>query len=65
MKTKQDFERFIAWAEVHLGQGYSLAIEDNVFEDKVTRWAFNAYTAAYNSQQFKIDSLMFARKATK
>lgn len=41
-----DFQAFMAWAEDHLGQGYSVEPEDGSFIDPVTRWAFNGFKAA-------------------
>lgn len=39
-------EAFEAWAKEKLGQGYSLLIEEGVYFDKVTRWAFKAWKAS-------------------
>ncbi len=40
-----ELEKFKIWADEHLGQGYSLDMEDGSFVDRVTRWAFVAYKA--------------------
>ena len=42
---KRMFHSFKFWAGEHLGQGYSLDLEDGSFADPVTRWAFIAYKA--------------------
>lgn len=36
---------FEAWAKDHLGQGYSLEIEEHTYANPVTRWAFVAFKA--------------------
>lgn len=38
-------EAFEAWAKDHLGQGYSLEIEEHTYANPVTRWAFVAFKA--------------------
>jgi len=42
-----DAERtaFEAWAAEDLGQGYSMEMEEGVYVDRVTRWAFTAWKA--------------------
>jgi hypothetical protein len=37
---------FEEWAKDHLGQGYSLEREEGSYIDRVTRWAYKAWTAA-------------------
>lgn len=46
-----DWNAFKAWAEQHLGQGYSLETEEGTYVDKVTRWAFNGFKAGRRFQQ--------------
>lgn len=45
LNEPNNFPSFIEWAKEHLGQGYSLELEDGTFVDPVTRWAFVAYKA--------------------
>jgi len=40
------WESFKEWAEVHLGQGYSMESKECIYTDPVTRWAFNAWRGA-------------------
>lgn len=37
--------RFEEWAAEDLGQGYSLEMDEGVYVDRVTRWAFIAWKA--------------------
>lgn len=45
---------FRAWAEEHLGQGYSLTMDEGSYEHPVTRWAFVVWCA----RQKEIDALL-------
>lgn len=50
MNTKEQNEcraAFLKWAEDHLGQGYSLELDENTFIDPVTRWAEVAFRTNY------------------
>lgn len=44
-KPEMYWENFKAWANDHLGQGYSLACFEGAVLDPVTSWAFTAYQA--------------------
>ena len=41
----QTWAEFVAWASLHLGQGYSLACSHGDILNEVTSWAFAAFAA--------------------
>lgn len=45
-KYWDDFQR---WASNHLGQAYSLIVEDGLIVDRTTAWAFAGYVAGRNN----------------
>jgi hypothetical protein len=51
--NKATWQAFGVWAKEHLGQGYSLEMEDHTYVCRVTRWAF----VSFRAQQKIIDEL--------
>jgi hypothetical protein len=59
MNAKRNEAAYVAfkeWAADHLGQGYSLEMEDGSFTDKVTRWAFIAYKAGLAARSAEVST---------
>lgn len=50
-RKSQLWQDFVAWARLHLGQGYSLACAEGSPLDEVTLWAFKAYMAGREGEQ--------------
>lgn len=48
---------FKAWADDHLGQGYSLACADGDLLDKVTAWSFKAFMAGVSNKDAEAAAL--------
>lgn len=47
ISTDSILVRFQLWANLNLGQAYSLESEEGIYTDKVTRWCFNGFKAGY------------------
>lgn len=45
LQVIDELSAFEDWAKDHLGQGYSLEIEEHTYANPVTRWAFVAFKA--------------------
>lgn len=53
--TVDERAAFEAWARDHLGQGYPLTMDEDIYEHPVTRWAFKAWRAALASRPAEVD----------